>query len=113
MLVSLKDSPDKQYVVYAVYWGTNFKTYQRYHYVIQPEEGVDGFSSLGEDEVNVDDNSLDNYTLVKQEPGIGDILVHNAALPMEGLFDCLSENGHPEKVEQLFQNMRDMGLEPY
>lgn len=113
MLIALKNNPKKRYMVYAIYWGTNFKTSrQRYHYVIEPDDGVGGFSPLGEDEVDVIDASLDAYVLVKEDPGIGDMLVHNAAFPMEGLFDYLSENGYPDKVDQLFQNMRSMGLEP-
>jgi len=117
MIIALKEKPHKKYTVYGVYWGkadvlNKGLSDQRLHYVVEPDEGVDGFSPLAEDEVEIEDSSLDNYTLIKQEPGIGDMLVHNAALPMDGLFDYLSENGHPEKVEQLFQNMRSMGLEP-
>lgn len=118
MVIALREKPERKYVVYGIYWGkadvkNQGLSEQRLHYVIEPDDGVDGFSPLAEDEIIVLDNSLDNYTLVKEAPGIGDMLVHNAALPVNDLFDYLSENGHPEKVKQLFQNMRDMGLEPY
>lgn len=117
MIIALRKNPDKKYVAYGVYWGNadvnnQGLSYQRLHYVIESDDGVDGFSPLAEDEIIILDNSLSNYTLIKENPGIGDMLVHNAALPLDGLFDFLSENGYPEKVERLCQNMHDMGLEP-
>lgn len=113
MIIRLKDHPHKHYVVYAIYWGTNFKIQQRYYYVVEPEDGVGGFSPLGEDEIIIVDNSLENYSLINENPGISDFFyIHNAAFPLGDLFDYLSENGYPEKVDQLFENMRKMGLNP-
>ena len=112
MKIRLRGGSRKTYIVYAVYWGFISKKFLKHHYVIEPEDGVGGFSPLGEDEIVVVDKSLDNYSLIKEEPGIGDMLVHNATLPIDNLFYYLSENGYPEKVEELFQNMRKMGLEP-
>ena len=112
MRIALKLEPSRTYFVYGIYWASNPKSFQRYHYVIEPDDGVGGFSPLGADEVDVIDNSLSGYSLVTQMRGVVDIIAHDSTDFPGGLFDRLAENGYPEAVITLFQNMRAMGLEP-
>ena len=82
--------------------------HQRLCYIVEPEDDVGGFSPIGENETTIVDSSLDHYTLIKEDPGVGDILVHNASLPLESLFNPLSDTGYPEKLEILFHNKHDI-----
>ncbi len=112
MIVSLKKNPKKKYFVYAIYWGDSNQVKQRLHYIVDLEENIGGFIPLSESEVIIVDNIIDNYVLADEDLGVGDVFVHQAALPLESLFNEIADGGYSDGVEQLYRNMRKMGLDP-
>lgn len=111
MRILLKSDARKVYVAYGIYWSDVKGRLERYHNVIEPGDGLAGFDVLPESAVDIIDPSLDNYTLLRNDMG-KDLLLHNAVYLTDGLFDALVSHDDPKNVERLFQNMRDMGLDP-
>ena len=111
MRIALKSDARRIYVAYGIYWSDVHGKLDRYHSIIDVEDGLAGFYVLPESSVDIIAPSLDNYTLIRNDMG-EDMLVHNAACLNEGLFDALVNHVDPKNVERLFQNTRKMGLEP-
>lgn len=111
MRISLKSNSSKTYTVYCVYWSRVNGKLLRYHSILEPDDGVGGFGVVSEADSNVIDSSMDGYFLSKDDKGM-DKFVHKAAHPSEEFFFDLLDCGHMEKVEQLLQSMRDLGLDP-
>jgi len=111
MDVSLKADPKKKYVAYGIFWGKSCGKFQRLHCVIDLNTTLNGFTILSESEIDIVGPSLDNYLLVEHGNGVQS-LIHKAAYPFPEFYEDLVNSIDPQRVEQLFQNMRDMNLEP-
>ena len=112
MKFALKSNPKRKFVVYGIYWATWHEKLQRYLLSFDDPESGGGLNVYAEGEVDVVDPSLDHYIMSKDNNGM-DMFVHKAAYPSEEFFMELVDGGVREKVEIVFQNMRDLGLEPY
>ncbi|PRA75465.1 hypothetical protein CQ054_22980 [Ochrobactrum sp. MYb29] len=97
--------------VFGVYWGRSNGVWQRLYYVIDDYPGDSGFSAYDEDSTILVDYRMDNFLLIKLHD-IGDMFIHEAAYSSIELFQELIEWGNQNAVEQLFGNMRELGLEP-
>lgn len=111
MIVSLKSNPTKIYGVYAVYWAEYRGVCQRHYYVIDPDDGLGGFTPLAESQVDLADPTLDHFFLC-DDPRNRDMLVHRLAHPSQEFFYALVNHGDLEKVEELVASMRSRGLQP-
>lgn len=111
MKISLIAEPGKVYVVYGLYSALSKGKWRRHYRIIEPEDGLGGFSVLLEGEVKIVDPSLDHYVICEADY-VQDVFVHTAAYQCDEFYYDLIDCGEPEKVEIVFQNMRDLGLEP-
>lgn len=94
-----------------MYWTTSHEKFQRHHFFYDPNDGLGGFSVLLEDEVEIVDPAMDHYVIKKDDYGM-DMFVHKAAYSSGEFFVNLVNHDTQDEVKQLFQNMRNMGLDP-
>lgn len=112
MKIALNSDPLKQYVAYNIYRGLSRQKQQRLFCIIEDFEDDGGFTVIAEDECSITDDSIDDYIVEKDSSGMESLRHKAAYTSADFLYSLVHHEDGNEAVQELLQNMRDLGLNP-